>query len=385
MPETLEPAAGLSTAATNLAKMTAQEMLWVQDLAANFTQNQSQDLIHNKILHKLVFGKYGVNAVHATDPKQRAYQVMRGNTPEGALNSPLYIIRNAQQMSTLIHQLKPPALSIQQAYPKLVTVSKRMAESFFIRDYTQIYSVGGITIENLLIQDDTNNSPFALDFNTWVIAVNEVLKQKSFARRVFNYENMAHRDGIQLIPERQNNVDVLAGVMMRQVSISRNIIASPVALQGIFASDGAFKDLRITGNHLRVGGAHTIHISGMLSGEVSNNTDLNGIPLAADKIKLTPLRLGGASNIYVLGFKNKPNLPTAGASYYQYEAIKGLDPRSDLRRTKTSSAKNASYYTDVDMMELHRLVRRDDQLKRATSWLSLMEELINLKAAVRVP
>ncbi len=386
MPEILDqPSSATSTASTNLTKITEAEAKWVEDLALNFIQNQSQDLVHNKIIHKLVFGKYGVNAVPATDPKLRAYQVMRGNTPNGALNSPLYIIRNAQQMAALFHQLKPASAEVQQAYPKLATSAKRVTETFFIRDYMQVYSVGNVTVDSLLIQDDTNSSPFALDFNTWVIAVNEVLKQRNFMRRVFNYEQVAHRDGIQLVPERQNSIDVLGGAMMRQVTISRNVLYSPIALQGIFASDGSFKDLRITGNSLRIGGAHTIQISGMLSGEVSNNTDINGMLLPPEKIKLTPLRIGGGANIYILGFKNKPSLPTAGASYYEYEPIRGIDAKSDLRRTKVSTATNAKYYSGVDMMELHRLVRRDEQLKRPTSWLALMDELVRLNVATLVP
>ena len=124
--------------------------------------------------------------------------------------------------------------------------------------------------------------------------------------------------------------------------------------------DGAFKYLYILDNHLEIGGEHTITIGGMLSGGIVGNTDLNGNPLPASKIKLYPLRLGGGANIYILGFHNKSDLASNSPYYYAYEPIEGVKPESDLRHFVSPAIRKAGaqFYTAVDMQELHTILKQ---------------------------
>ncbi len=137
-----------------------------------------------------------------------------------------------------------------------------------------------------------------------------------------HYTTIAHRDGIQLIPpplyekkqdDRGNIIrtklaDQMAGTVLEGVTINFcKIHSSHGALQGIFASDGMCRDLKITHTEIATKGAHSISIAGVLTGcEMSNITlrqvEGGGLP----KINLYPLRLGGNiaddGVIYILDF-----------------------------------------------------------------------------------
>jgi hypothetical protein len=159
---------------------------------------------------------------------------------------------------------------------------------------------------------------------------------------------------------------------MNNTSITGNVIYSDGALQGIFATDGAFRNLHIVSNHLQIGGEHTITINGMLSGAIMGNTDINNQPLADSKIALYPLRLGGGANIYVLGFSNKASLSSTDARYYQYETILGVPAARDFRQQVMP---RGLCYQRVDMIELHTLVKRQNPQTPA-QWQALMTDLV---------
>jgi len=122
------------------------------------------------------------------------------------------------------------------------------------------------------------------------------------------YMDIAHRDAIQLIPpplyeergEGSNRyriklADQMAGTILDNVTISHCNIRSPQgALQGIFASDGMCRNLKITDTTITTKGAHSISIAGALTGcEIKNITLRQVEGGSLPEISLYPLRIGG--------------------------------------------------------------------------------------------
>ena len=116
--------------------------------------------------------------------------------------------------------------------------------------------------------------------------------------------NDAHRDAIQLIPpalhKRVNGQlrrigDQLAGTIMHDVCIRSCKINAPNGpLQGIFASDGMHRNLRIINNDIATKGSHSISIAGLLTGGViSGNTLRQVVGSETPEILLYPARIGG--------------------------------------------------------------------------------------------
>jgi len=114
----------------------------------------------------------------------------------------------------------------------------------------------------------------------------------------------AHRDAIQLIPpalhKNINGIsrrvgDQLAGTILNEVCIRDCRIEAPNGpLQGIFASDGMHRNLRIINNDIKTLGSHTVSIAGMLTGGVISGNKLHKIKGGeAPKIRLYPARVGG--------------------------------------------------------------------------------------------
>lgn len=342
---------------------------FIQNLADQFNASGgNQDLAHNAILKELLNGKYSAANIALTDPNARAYTVVREN-----VSAPLYWIRNQQQADTNFAAL-PPAGNVERArFPRLNLAGKRVGKNFFIRDFMQVLSAGNLSIANTIAVDDTVYAPFANDFNRLVSSINSYQQQQGRSHRVLPYLSMAHRDAFQLIPERTaDGINQFGGAIMANVNLSGNVVYSDGALQGIFASDGAFRNLHIRNNHLQIGGKHTITISGMLSGSISGNTDIQGQPLAEDKITLYPLRIGGGANIYVLSFYNKPNILPGDPRHYAYEPIAGVPAARDFRQQ--FSAAGSVRYQGVDMVELHALIRRHNP-QTPIQWLDVMAEL----------
>ncbi len=364
----------------------------VRTLGERFYQNQNHDEIHNAVLLQLLYGTFAAEKISSTDPKANAYNALRGASSQdlSRLNMPLYWLRNAQHAQALTSSLPLAGAAAQKTYPRINLSNKRVGENFFIRDFMQIYTQGNLSIRDIIITDDTIFSAFAREFDRWIAAINRYLQSKPTQRTVFGFDNLAHRDAIQLIPDRTaDGIDRYGGAVMQNVTISGNVIRSTTALQGIFATDGAFKQLQILNNSVDINGEHTITISGMLSGVISGNTDTQGVALPADKIRLFPLRLGGGANINILGFKNKTSIASNSPYYYAYAPISGIQASSDLRQQLSAAnyKSNAVYYNAVDMYEVQQWLKRAIQNRvtmDSTQWRNMMEQLVQKGFAQRV-
>lgn len=351
---------------------------FIQTLADGFNNSGgNQDYAHNAILKELLEGKYSAANIANHDPNAQAYSITRQN-PSAAL----YWVRNQQQMTTVFNGLPATTDADKRRFPRLNLNGKRVGKNFFIRDFMQVLSAGDLSVANVVAVDDTVYSPFARDFDRLVSSINAYQHEQQRSHRVLPYLSMAHRDGIQLIPERTaDGINQFAGAVMSNVSVSGNVIYSDGALQGIFASDGAFRNLHIRNNHLQIGGKHTITVSGMLSGSIMGNTDIYNSPLADEKITLYPLRLGGGANIYVLSFSNKPTIRSTDPRYYAYEPIVGLPPARDFRQT--FNVAGSLRYGQVDMLEVHALVKRHNP-QTVAQWQDIMTELVRKGFAQRL-
>jgi hypothetical protein len=140
-------------------------------------------------------------------------------------------------------------------------------------------------------------------------------------------DNIAHRDGVQLIPptvmdEDKIQADRMAGSLICDISVdSCTIDASSAALQGIFSSDGFCRNLSITNNKIKTAAGHFISIAGVLDGcQISQNT-LQQSSENRPQIKLFPGRLGGNiaddGLVYILSF--------AEDSQYTYGDVENVD------------------------------------------------------------
>ncbi|QTR51440.1 right-handed parallel beta-helix repeat-containing protein [Candidatus Thiothrix anitrata] len=112
-----------------------------------------------------------------------------------------------------------------------------------------------------------------------------------------NLVAQAHRDAIQLIP-----VDQFAGGELENLTIDGNAIHSSGKLQGIFGSDGVFRNLTIRNNVIDTVSDHKITLNGLVGtgNRIENNRDANGQLLP---VQLNPIRLGGnlaTGNVWIL-------------------------------------------------------------------------------------
>ncbi len=114
----------------------------------------------------------------------------------------------------------------------------------------------------------------------------------------------AHRDAIQLIPPPIHRfedgvyirmADQMAGAILKNTTIEGCEICAPNGpLQGIFASDGMYRDLHIRNNDITTQGSHSIAIAGLLNGgEISGNILRQTAEGAMPTITLYPARIGG--------------------------------------------------------------------------------------------
>lgn len=301
----------------------------------------NQDRIQNEILRRLLGSFYSAKNVATKAPEHSlAFDAVRDNK----VNHPLYRIR---QNTDLVH----------------VDASNT---DFFVRDFMQVHSKGGSSASDPMvigkqsnnprdrdgfdISDGILNSSFAQHFDWMTAGVNQNLSKQNIPQEARYLSDMAHRDAIQLIPF-SRTVSHFAGATMQHVQVMGNRIFSKGRLQGIFATDGAFKQLQICNNSIDIGGSHYISINGMLSGRIDGNTDMNQEVLTEDHLTLWPLRIGGGANIYILSFKNAPHLNANDADYYAYENIKGSQSITDLRKQPIDKV-NASNWVNVDMIAL---------------------------------
>ncbi len=310
----------------------SQRQQFIQTLAKRFQGNQ--DNAHNAIIKYLLDTDYssaklaqrGVPARHIA-----AYEVLRG--PEVNTIKPLYWVRDAAQLAQVRHS------------------------NFFIRDYMQLQTRGGTNSNPMVFRDQhiidgVLYSRFVQDFNRLVQEVNLQDTVLMTGHLVREFAGVAHRDAIQLIPypaEVQYRISQFAEDIMQHVTLQNNRIFSRANLQGIFASDGAFRYLKVLDNHVTVAGAHTITLHGVLSAQISGNRNEQGALLPADKIKLRPLRIGGGAGVFILGFNNAGRLSTH-PDYYAYEPVTGQAVQ-DLRRVPYLGGSN---WTHVDMVALRQ-------------------------------
>ena len=144
------------------------------------------------------------------------------------------------------------------------------------------------------------------------IQANNVVLRSIEIRDERGHSNVAHRDGVQLIPpnlmdEGRILIDRMAGSVVSGIHVDQCTIDAPLAeLQGIFSSDGFCRNLTISNNTIKTAAGHFISIAGALDGcKISDNI----LQQASDnipKIKLYPGRLGGNiaddGIVYILSF-----------------------------------------------------------------------------------
>ena len=346
----------------------------INDIVAkvNATSNK-QDTAHNLILQNLLSDKYSAHEM-SNNSQEEAYTAIRTN-----LSGPLFRVRDMSHVNNISLGLSHPDNNTLSRFPNIRTeiTNKKVTPLMFIRDFMQVHSAGDITIEDWLIEDQVIQSEFAADFNDYVDEINSQITSTT----IQPFSGIAHRDALQiipnptLIPDTDIKADQFVGAIMDNVTIQGNVISSIGQLQGIFASDGAFKNLSIKNNYLDIGGEHTISINGLLSGDISGNKDLDGNALPPEKIQLLPLRIGGGAQIYICSFVNQPTTPLS--MRYEYEPVQNLSSIVDSRRDVPATIKrNASYYDNVDMFELLKKysVNHDRSLN---SYKVIMRELVN--------
>ncbi len=256
------------------------------------------------------------------------------NFPEisaSTIGAPLKQLRNQQDLNDFI-----------QSYTKKeqrAGSGKRILSKYFIRDIMQVkcpLTICDLVLQDTIMDSATVKNGFVNLFDKIIDDANqEIIRLQDESddplmpkvlRPIGRFDCVGHRDAIQLIPPIQNGIDQFSGAILSDTTVQDNIISSTAKLQGIFSTDGAFKNLKIINNKIRTEGSHKICILGLLSGEVTQNTDLNGEVV---EIKIQPLRLGGGTpitNFFVLGFSE-------GCSY-QYEYIKGVSNTEFDRRSK---------------------------------------------------
>ncbi len=367
-----------------------------REIAENFERNYNQDSAHRAIFKELLEGKYSKENMK-NDPNRDAFEAIRKN-----ILAPLYYINNNVHINYYYTNTLPINENDKQKFlsPQLQVNKKKKPASFFIRDFMGIRSKGDLVIKNWLIEDNVIDSDFSNDFDDLVVDINSHLSTLAINK----FKDVAHRDIIQLIPAPNNTgSDQMAGAIMSDVEIIENIMHSKGQLNCIFGSDGAFKNLIIKNNHIQTKGEHTISINGMLSGKITGNTDLQGAPLPANKIKLLPLRIGGGANIYIIGFKNKPGTPEE--ERYEYKAIAGVptndcsnasigprDQYGDMRRciegSYAATTRDAIFYDKVDMQEFHKEYARHPDIvrkgRKKKDYKAIMQALVDNGFAVKV-
>ena len=245
----------------------------------------------------------------------------------------------------------------------------------FTRDMIQIR--GPIKLSNIDIEDITRYSRLGKIFDRIVNNVNRgismwtknLFRRKRFARYIREvppFNQIAHRDAIQLIPPNLYNfskVTRYAGAPLGRVDLNNIKITSKGALQGIFSSDGILEQVNINNCNIDIRGAHSVSLSGLLTGSFRNMR--NGrMPLP---VKLYPLRLGGGKyNINILSFS--PNSP------YKYGTITGDNANiEDLRRTPMGRGMDL---IDFDLPYFHQKMMKAQELHGFNELLSV-KEIVN--------
>jgi len=112
-------------------------------------------------------------------------------------------------------------------------------------------------------------------------------------------------------------VDQFAGGELEKLTIDANNIHSSGKLQGIFGSDGVFRNLTIRNNVIDTLSDHKITLNGLVGTDnrIENNRDASGQLLV---VQLNPIRLGGnlaTGNVWIL------SVSEVDAQQYGYHPI----------------------------------------------------------------
>ncbi|MDD5391751.1 MAG: hypothetical protein PHE17_01895 [Thiothrix sp.] len=125
-------------------------------------------------------------------------------------------------------------------------------------------------------------------------------------QRVYG-NDVGHKDAIQLIPPAKTDPvnkaadgspcrmeEQMAGAMLENIYIDNcQITAEKAAFQGIFASDGLFRNIRILNNTIKTQAAHFITLNGLLSGVMRGNK-LVAAGTSPARVQLYSTRIGGS-------------------------------------------------------------------------------------------
>lgn len=167
----------------------------------------------------------------------------------------------------------------------------------------------------------------------------------------------AHRDAIQLIP-----VDQFAAGELENLVISNNTIESQGNLQGIFGSDGVFRNLTICDNVITTASHHKITLNGLVgtNNHIENNRDANGQLLP---VQLNPIRLGGnfaTGNVWIL------SVSAADEQQYGYHPIiTGADGMQHIHDSRSLPQQRDSVNGDVNLSDFP-LSEYKQQLRQMT-------------------
>lgn len=187
----------------------------------------------------------------------------------------------------------------------------------FLRDCLHVRS--DININRMFFYDTLLDSKFAKNFNAIVNEANRLIKlapwwnpwKKVPKEGIRRLDHLAHRDAIQIIPPDKGLLDRYTTSSIKEVNINGVCINSRGDLQCIFSGDGIIQKLNMRNCTLNTKGSHPATISGVLDASI-RDIKIYG---REDKVKLTPLRIGGGKcNYYVIGFK--------GDGPYQYKKIR---------------------------------------------------------------
>lgn len=182
----------------------------------------------------------------------------------------------------------------------------------------------------------------------------------------------AHRDAIQLIP-----MDQFAAGELENITISNNTIESAGKLQGIFGSDGVFRNLTIRDNVITTASEHKITLNGLVgtANHIENNRDAHGQLL---KVQLNPIRLGGnlaTGNVWILSVSEADE-----RQYGYHPIITGADGVEHIHDARSSAQQRDRVHGDVNLTNFP-LSEYKQQLRSMTI-ATLLEQDATLDAAV---
>lgn len=303
------------------------------------------------------------------------------------------------------------ALKVNQYFNKPLHTNKinpELAGAPVIRDYIRV-TENNVSLNNLAFNDSIQHSPFASEFNSTVNQLNQhfVAKRLKAAllnpastehrqfvqllngktdtasvSRLFNkmlskrldsanpnnrlitsFNSVGHRDVVQPVSQDGNLLKLglavrvfnsqFGGAIQSGLTMKNPTINSSGKIQGIFASDGAYRGIDISGKgEVRTKGEHKIHFSGLLGDvKATGRADANTSILGLKNTKLWPLRLGGDANIFVLGFSKN-----SGYQYGKNYAKNVADYRTNFHLQDEGKDPRYSFYTDFNMERFHKIL-----------------------------